>query len=188
MRHAIGACSPAGSRLRELRPAAEAPPAAGKRNNIHSIYRMNDNRITWLCAVALGGALAWAEAAPAAETPTNRPAARPPLNVSTNRPAARDRMAVMTQRLKLSEQQATQLKPIMDGEMEQLRNFAQTSKNLAPEERRAQYSKIRDATNEKAKPILKPEQWEQWQQMRGMKFGATRAQPQPAPKQQPAAK
>ncbi len=149
---------------------------------------MKNNRITWLCAAALGGALALAATAQAAETPTNRPAARPQVNLSTNRPPVRDRMTVMAQRLKLSDEQTAQLKPIVDGEMEQLRQFAQTSKNLSPEERRAQYTKIRNATNEKAKPILKPDQWEQWQQMRGMKFSPTRAQPQQAPKQQPATK
>jgi Spy/CpxP family protein refolding chaperone len=93
---------------------------------------------------------------------TNAP--RPVVSTNTpgGRPAMmRDRTDFWAQRLKLNDEQKAKLKPILE---EENQKYVELRKqvNLKVDERRAKFTAIREETNAKLKPILTPEQYEQY--------------------------
>lgn len=89
---------------------------------------------------------------------------------------------MLAQRLSLSEDQKTQLKPIFEERHQKMQ--ALRSSNEDPEQRRADMKKIMEESDAKIKPILKDDQWQQYQQMeqqmrqRGPRQGPPDRQPQ----------
>jgi hypothetical protein len=138
-------------------------------------------------ALLLGG-LAFAQDKPAATPPAGTPPAATPA------PAKRDASSYYVQYLKLSEDQQTKFKPILQDEMTKLGELRK-DKTLTPEVRMAKSREIRDATSAQMKPILNDEQFEKWQKMRGRGTAAkppaakpATAPGAPAPGAAPAAK
>src|SRR4051794_12302166 len=94
------------------------------------------------------GSLAFAQDKPAG-TP---PAATPPGPTATP-PKPRDPSSYYVQYLKLSDDQQTKFKPILQDEMTKLGELRK-DKTLTPEVRMAKSREIRDATTAQMKPIL----------------------------------
>jgi hypothetical protein len=156
--------------------------------------KLSKNFITTVAvgsALLLGG-LAFAQDKPAATPPAGTPPAATPA------PAKRDASSYYVQYLKLSDEQQTKFKPILQDEMTKMGELRK-DKTLTPEVRTAKMREIRDGTTAQMKPILNDEQFEKWQKMRGRgtaakppaakPAGAPAAAPgAPAPGAAPAAK
>jgi Spy/CpxP family protein refolding chaperone len=75
-----------------------------------------------------------------------------------------DRLETMKTELKLTDEQVTKLKPIMDADAKAMREVTQDS-NLSREERREKMTKIREASAPKIKAILTKEQADKWEKL-----------------------
>jgi hypothetical protein len=155
---------------------------------------MKMNRtFAFLAVTFLGGLAAFSPVAQAQEKKDEKAAPQPappaaPAEAKPGAPAAPRPGAVRVDRteqlgvfLKLDDKQKEKVKPILDDEQKKLTEW-RTAKDLKPEERRAKYLEIREATNAKIKPILTEEQWEKYARMRGLgpRTNAP-ASPTPAP-------
>lgn len=127
--------------------------------------------------VAFGSLVALSPLTLAQEKKAESTDAKPKPQQPAQRP---DRLAQMAEQLQLTEDQKTQLKPILKEETDKMRALrADTS--LSREDRQAKLKEIRDGTSAKFKKILKPEQYEKWQ-----KAMAQRGQRRPQGGQPPA--
>lgn len=93
-----------------------------------------------------------------------------------------EQVARMKERLKLTDEQATKVKALLERLQQERRDWMQQNAQASPEERRAQFQKWMEERNEGLKKILTPEQWKQFQeqmeQMRNRMRG-DREQPHP---------
>lgn len=80
------------------------------------------------------------------------------------RPDRQDRLARMAEQLQLTEEQKVKVKPIMDGQREQLMALRQ-DQSLTQEQRREKMQAIRKETNDKIVALLTPEQKTKWTEM-----------------------
>jgi len=147
--------------------------------------KLSKNFITTVAvgsALLLGG-LAFAQDKPAGTPPAGTP---PPGAGATAKP--RDPSSYYVQYLKLTEDQQTKFKPILQDEMTKMGELRK-DKTLTPEVRMAKMREIRDATTAQMKPILNDDQFEKWQKMRGRGTAAKppAAKPGGAPAGAPAA-
>jgi Spy/CpxP family protein refolding chaperone len=93
-----------------------------------------------------------------------------------------DQLANLTEVLKLTEEQRTKIKPILEEQTKQIAAL-KAEKGNSLQERAAKYQQIRLANHEKVRAVLNPEQAEKWDKMRsvGAKPPAAIKPPAPAP-------
>jgi hypothetical protein len=65
---------------------------------------------------------------------------------------------MLSRSLKLTDEQKQKVKPIIEDEYKKYQEL-RTQKNLSPQDRVAKMREIREATNQKLKPIFTEEQW-----------------------------
>ena len=119
-----------------------------------------------LAAVIAGGLLALnTQAGPKGEKPSDKQNAK--------RAEAKSRVEKMAEELGLSAEQKEKIKPILAEEREKLRGM----KDLTPEQRQTKAKEARKEIAEKLKPILTPEQFEKWQNMRKQQGGKKGGKP-----------
>jgi len=143
--------------------------------------KLMKNLLAIVSSILLAAAVS-AQEKPAPDKADAKPAPRP------NRPTTIDRSAALANFLKLSDEQKTKIKPILDEEVSQQQALRQ-DKALTPESRMAKVKEIRESTSAKVKPILNDEQWQKWEKMRNPRVNrpATPAAPgAPAPAPAPA--
>ncbi len=142
---------------------------------------MKKNQHSFMAALALGGLVAFGPGTQAQEKKVEvKPAApaTPPTTPPARPAPPRDRTAQVAEFLKLDDAQKAKAKPILDEENTKMLALRQ-DKAVTREDRMVKYKEIREATNEKMKPLLTPEQVEKWARMRGLG-------PKPAPPSPPA--
>jgi periplasmic protein CpxP/Spy len=117
-----------------------------------------------ILAAALAGLLHTLPAASAAEQTASDP--KPTTTAPNERGArARDQMQQIAKELNLTEEQKTQLKPVIQKQAEKARALrADTS--LSREERQAKLKTLRAELAPEFKKVLTPEQYEKWQKLR----------------------
>jgi Spy/CpxP family protein refolding chaperone len=119
---------------------------------------MNRKTIVLLAGVVLGSLVG----SPAqAQTPNTPPAPAAVPGAPAARPAMRDRTDVLAQRLGLTDEQKQKVKPIFDAETQALQDLRK-DKTVKPEDLRAKYMALREASNVKLKAVLTPEQYEKY--------------------------
>lgn len=117
-----------------------------------------------LSGLVAGNVLAQEEKKPDAPgTAPQRPAVAPGAKIA----ARGDQLANMTEVLKLSEEQRTKIKPILEEQTKQI-NAIRAEKGNSMEERAAKYQQLRKANHEKIRAVLNPEQAAKWDKMRGV--------------------
>lgn len=79
--------------------------------------------------------------------------------------AAMQKLEKMSQALQLTPQQKQQIRPILMEEAPKLRALKENT-SLGPLQKAMQMRQIADATDAKLKPILNPQQYQTWEQMR----------------------
>ena len=116
---------------------------------------------TFIAALAMSGLLACGQAFAQDSTPNppQAPFTNSPPRLSPN--GGFDRIAQM---LNLTDDQKTQVQPIIDGQRQKLRAVFQNS-SLSSDGKRTQIKAIHDATNAQMKTILTPEQYQKWTAM-----------------------
>lgn len=121
---------------------------------------MRPNKLT-LLAVLLGsllGVLPASRAADADPKPADKTDAKA-------RPGRGDRLKSLADQLKLSDEQKEKIKPILQDERKKVRELRE-NKDLSRQDRVAKLKEIREDIRAKVKPILTPEQLEQWNKLR----------------------
>jgi len=115
---------------------------------------------------AAGAVLLATGVAVAQEKTETKPGGEPkPATPRAARPAM-DRTAALANYLKLSDEQKTKIKPILDEEQSQQQALMQ-DKTIGPEAKIAKRKEIRDATTAKVTPLLtEGEQLQKWEKMR----------------------
>jgi protein CpxP len=117
-------------------------------------------KTTFIAALAAGGLLACGPAFAQNTTPSG-------ASPSTNAAPAMSRSggyARMIQMLNLTEDQKTQVMPILNAQQQQMRAVFQDS-SLSPNDKRAKIKTIRDQTNAQLQGILTSDQFAKWQKM-----------------------
>jgi len=84
---------------------------------------------------------------------------------SNDKAAALQKLEQMSAALKLTPQQKQQVRPILMEEAPKLRALKENT-SLGPLQKAMQMRQIADATDAKLKPILNPQQYQTWEQMR----------------------
>jgi len=121
---------------------------------------------TSIALIAIAGLLA---SSPSVRAQTNAPS-----STSTNSTLAPGRrggglMSVESQLNRLSEQLklTDEQKPKVKAVLEEQNKHLQAARDLTPDERRAKLPSIREETDKKMQAILTPDQYKQFEQMRG---------------------
>lgn len=115
---------------------------------------------TLLAGLILAGALCLPPAVRAADTTeTTKPA------TGERGERLRERMQKIATELNLTDDQKQQLKPIVQAEIEKLKEL-HANKSLSREQKRAQFKAARAEFAPKVKNILTPEQFAKWEQLR----------------------
>lgn len=120
---------------------------------------INGIRIVGLLALSVALVLG-AQAAIAAESDAVKPASRGPVGMSKGKSGSYDpdrRLELMTQNLKLTKEQQTKIKPILDEEFKQLEAL-RGNDSYNRDERRAKLQELNQATYDKISPVLTPAQ------------------------------
>jgi len=140
-----------------------------------------------MAVIALSSLMAFGPMARGQDKNDAKPAPKPepktevrPLPQPGPRP---DRLQRLREFLKLSDDQFGKFQPIMEVELKETADLRQV-KDLSPQDRMAKLKAIREATNEKVKPILTAEQLPKWETMRRAS-ARPGAQPQPPAQPQP---
>jgi Spy/CpxP family protein refolding chaperone len=133
---------------------------------------MKFSRAVCIAAVALSG-LVPGNIMAQAEKKEDKPAA-PTGPPTLTRPAPRpDALSAMAELLKLTEPQKEKIKPILEEQTKQIRAL-RDDKTIPRENRASKYLEIRQATHDKIKPILTPEQAKVFDKNRGTPPGSPR--------------
>src|SRR5947208_12154018 len=121
---------------------------------------MKLSRAGWIAALALSGLVAGNVMAQP-DKKDDKPAA-PASPPTVGRPGPRaDRLSAMAETLKLTDPQKEKIKPILEEETKQIKAL-RDDKTIPRENRVSKYLEIRQATHDKIKPILTPEQAKQF--------------------------
>jgi Spy/CpxP family protein refolding chaperone len=120
---------------------------------------MKINKVSLFAILAVGGLTTFGTLAQAQDASTNAP--------STNAPTAGEHhggggYGKLDEKLGLTGDTKTQFDAIMKDQMEQRKALNQDD-SLTPEDKKAKMKEIRDASNEKIKALLTPEQYTQYQ-------------------------
>jgi Spy/CpxP family protein refolding chaperone len=127
---------------------------------------MKMNKFTLLAILALGGLTAFgtlAQAQDSTNTPPSGARQRPPGG-----PGAR--MGKLAQDLGLSEDQKEKFGPILKEQAEQMKALREDT-SLTQEDKKAKMKTLREATAEKIKGILTPEQFTKFQELQKQRRG-----------------
>ena len=111
-----------------------------------------------MVVIALGGVLAFAPQAPAAEKTSDAQA-------EAKGAARRERLKQVAQDLNLTKEQKAKLKPILQEEAQKVKELRKDS-SLARAEKLEKVKEIQQDVRAKAKTILTAEQWEKWEKIR----------------------
>lgn len=130
-----------------------------------------------IAALALATLVAWSPNAHAQEKKKDKPPQRPAPGESARRPnaAQAERLAKIKEDLKLTDEQITKLKPLLQEEAKKVRALRDDT-SLSPQDRRAKMREIREASAPKLKEILTKEQYEQWVKLRTQRPAASAGQ------------
>jgi len=129
---------------------------------------MSTPRLSWMAVAVLATAFSTAALIgaddPGSET---KPKAARKQGEGGNqiRERARDRMQQIAQELNLTEDQKTQLKPILNKEVAKLKALRGDA-SLTREQRQEKVKAIREEIKREVKPVLTAEQWEKWEKIR----------------------
>ncbi len=115
-----------------------------------------------LLTALFAGSLLTGTSALQAQDSTN--SATPPASDAPKPVRARPGFDMIAKRLNLTDDQKPKVKPIIEDMMTKLHE-AGSDHSLSREDRQAKMKEIRDATGEKLKEILTPEQYETWTKM-----------------------
>ena len=128
-----------------------------------------------MAIIALGSLLALG---PVAQAQDKKPDAAPNAPAGRRAAGGQDQLKRITEELKLTDEQAAKLKPILKEEIDKLRALRQDT-SLSRQDRAAKTKEIRDAVTGKVKPILTADQVEKWNKFReqGQRQGRRRQQP-----------
>jgi Spy/CpxP family protein refolding chaperone len=120
----------------------------------------------WMTVAALGGLMALAPLASAQENKDAKPAEKPGVQAPDRRAPGRERLAYLAEQLKLTDEQKEKVKPILQDEMDKMKELREST-TLSREEKRIKYQQLREDVSKKIKAILTTEQAEKWDKMRG---------------------
>lgn len=119
-----------------------------------------------IAALVAGNLLAWNPALRAAETnspPASSPSTgQPPPGAATRGPGVDRIVDQMAKQLDLNDDQKAKVKPVLETQMQKMREL-RTDATVSPEERRPKMLSIREEATAQLKTILTPEQFEKWQ-------------------------
>lgn len=113
-----------------------------------------------ICTLALSGTLAFAQET--APTQNTEPSQTPPSSAPSgkhrmHRDPAAMRQQMMSKNLNLTDDQKAKIQPILQNEMQQMRSIHQNTA-LTPDQQKAQFQQLRQATQDQIKQVLTPEQ------------------------------
>ena len=125
---------------------------------------MKSTTTTFFAALAAGGLLACTSVRAQDSTMTNAPVTAPSTNAMPHMLPHSMNMDGIARVLSLTDDQKTQVQPILNAEFEGRREII-TDKTLSPDEKRQKVIDLHNQTATKLKPILTDEQFKKWSMM-----------------------